>query len=138
MRVRSAVQAPCQRRAPVSGGTYALSPAISAGEGNRSTDGAGRRGGTELAPHAGVRILHVGNAHLVDPLRALGHEVIVAFEEFPALAVPGVPFDVRALWRRLPFAPDLLLVADTLGRRPCRSGSRTYRCRACTTRSTST
>ena len=62
-----------------------------------------------------MRILHVGNVHLVDPLRAHGHEVIAAFEEYPALAVPGVPFDVRALWRRLPFAPDLLLVADTLG-----------------------
>jgi len=62
-----------------------------------------------------VRILHVGNAHLVEPLRALGHEVIAAFEEYPDLAVAGVPFDVRALWERLPFAPDLLLVADTLG-----------------------
>src|SRR5207245_10010101 len=84
-------------------------------KGNRSTDGAARGSGMELAPHAAVRILHVGNVHLVDPLRALGHEVIVAFEEFPALAVAGVPFDVRALWRRLPFAPDLLLVAGTPG-----------------------
>src|SRR3989442_2188302 len=83
--------------------------------GNHITGEAARHRGTELAPRFAVRILHVGNTHLVDPLRALGHEVIVAFEEFPALAVPGVPFDVRALWRRLPFAPDLLLVADTLG-----------------------
>src|SRR5437867_5344045 len=77
-----------------------------------------RRRGTEIAPCARVRILHVGNAHLVEPLRALGHEVIAAFEEYPALAMAGVPFDVRTLWRRLPFAPDLLLVADTLGPQP--------------------
>src|SRR5881396_2133696 len=63
----------------------------------------------------GVRILHIGNTHLVEPLRALGHEVIAAFEEYPALAAAGVPFDVRVLWRRLPAAPDLLLVADMLG-----------------------
>ena len=62
-----------------------------------------------------MRILHVGNAHLVEPLRALGHEVIAAFEEYPGLAAAGVPFDVRALWRRLPAPPDLLLVADMLG-----------------------
>src|SRR3989442_4990918 len=83
--------------------------------GNHITGEAARHRGTELAPRFAVRILHVGNVHLVDPLRAHGHEVIAAFEESPALAVPGVPFDVRALWRRLPFAPDLLLVADTLG-----------------------
>src|SRR2546426_1812337 len=83
--------------------------------GNHITAEAARHRGTELAPRFAVRILHVGNVHLVDPLRAHGHEVIAAFEEYPALAVPGVPFDVRALWRRLPFAPDLLLVADTLG-----------------------
>src|SRR5213593_4517757 len=83
--------------------------------GNHITGEAARHRGTELAPRFAVRILHVGNVHLVDPLRAHGHEVIAAFEEYPALAVPGVPFDVRALWRRLPFAPDLLLVADTLG-----------------------
>ena len=83
--------------------------------GNHTTGEAARHRGTELAPRFAVRILHVGNVHLVDPLRAHGHEVIAAFEEYPALAVPGVPFDVRALWRRLPFAPDLLLVADTLG-----------------------
>src|SRR2546427_608945 len=83
--------------------------------GNHITGEAARYRGTELAPRFAVRILHVGNVHLVDPLRAHGHEVIAAFEEYPALAVPGVPFDVRALWRRLPFAPDLLLVADTLG-----------------------
>src|SRR5437867_5499812 len=83
--------------------------------GNHITAEAARHRGTELAPRFAVRSLHVGNVHLVDPLRALGHEVIAAFEEYPALAVPGVPFDVRALWRRLPFAPDLLLVADTLG-----------------------
>ena len=57
-----------------------------------------------------MRILHVGNVHLVDPLRAQGHEVIAAFEEYPALAVPGVPFDVRALLRRLPFALARLLL----------------------------
>src|SRR5881275_2031207 len=79
-----------------------------------AADGARRRG-TEIAPPARVRILHVGNAHLVEPLRALGHEVIAAFEEYPGLAAAGVPFDVRALWRRLPAAPDLLLVADMLG-----------------------
>src|SRR5439155_753881 len=48
-------------------------------------------------------------------LRALGHEVIAAFEEYPGLAAAGVPFDVRVLWRCLPAPPDLLLVADMLG-----------------------
>jgi tetratricopeptide (TPR) repeat protein len=62
-----------------------------------------------------VRILHVGNAHLVEPLRALGHEVIAAFETHADLARPGIPFDLGALWRRLPEAPDLVLVADMLG-----------------------
>jgi tetratricopeptide (TPR) repeat protein len=71
--------------------------------------------GTELASSRAVRILHVGNAHLVPPLRALGHEVIAAFETHADLARPGLPFDVRALWDRLPDAPDLLLVADMLG-----------------------
>src|SRR5213593_205314 len=75
--------------------------------GNHITGEAARHRGTELAPRFAVRILHVGNVHLVDPLRAHGHEVIAAFEEYPALAVPGVPFDVRALWRRLPFAATL-------------------------------
>src|SRR5437762_4829824 len=82
---------------------------------NRTAAVGVRRRGTEIAPPARVRILHVGNAHLVEPLRALGHEVIAAFEEYPALAAAGVPFDVRVLWRRLPAPPDLLLVADMLG-----------------------
>src|SRR5207249_2632651 len=82
---------------------------------NRTAAVGVRRRGTEIAPPARVRILHVGNAHLVEPLRALGHEVIAAFEEYPALAAAGVPFDVRVLWRCLPAPPDLLLVADMLG-----------------------
>jgi tetratricopeptide (TPR) repeat protein len=63
-----------------------------------------------------MRILHVGNPVVVAPLRALGHEVLVAFESHPDLAIPGRPFDARELWRRLPTAPDVLLVVDTLGR----------------------
>jgi tetratricopeptide (TPR) repeat protein len=63
-----------------------------------------------------VRILHVGNASVVAPLRALGHEVLVALEMYPELDVPGRPFDVRALWPRLGAKPDVLLVVDTLGR----------------------
>jgi tetratricopeptide (TPR) repeat protein len=62
-----------------------------------------------------VRILLIGNDHVVAPLRELGHEVIVAMDEHPALA-PGMgPFDVRALWDALPAAPDVALVIDTLG-----------------------
>src|SRR5437667_201241 len=41
--------------------------------GNHITAGAARHRGTELAPRFAVRILHVGNVHLVDPLRARGH-----------------------------------------------------------------
>src|SRR2546422_6369783 len=81
---------------------------------NRTAAVGAPRRGTEIALPARVRILHVGNAHLVEPLRALGHEVIAAFEEYPALAVAGVPFDVRTLWGPLAASPALLLVADTL------------------------
>lgn len=62
-----------------------------------------------------MRILHVGNAHLVPALRALGHEVIAAFEAHPDLARPGVPFDARTLWARLDAPADLFLVGDMLG-----------------------
>lgn len=62
-----------------------------------------------------MRIVLIGNGALGDPLRRLGHDVLVLFEEWPELAPRGYHFDLRPIWKRLRFSPDVLLVADTLG-----------------------
>ncbi len=64
-----------------------------------------------------MRFLVVGDGAVVGPLRALGHDVVVAAEVFPGEtdARTGRPFDVRPLWRRLSPAPDALLVVQSLG-----------------------
>lgn len=69
----------------------------------------------ELATRRGVRILLVGNGHVLPALRALGHEVVATHEDHPDLALPGRPFPIRALWERLAAPPDVLLVVDPLG-----------------------
>src|SRR5262245_46111107 len=68
-----------------------------------------------LLPHPQMRILHLGNRHVVPALRARGHDVRVASELAPERVVAGRPVDVRALYRDLAPDADVFFMVDTLG-----------------------